>query len=99
MVPVRKPFWMPKLPMFCRWIRELVPVMKALLCGVVWCAQLTLPVSDRVEVRNGRTGRLEITLPPTALEVALLACERRVLTLVPGVVPAAAHRGAGRARP
>ena len=85
-VPVRKPFWMPKLPMLCRWIRELVPVMKALLCGVVWWPQLKVPVS--VGSRFGMAGPpAEITLAPTALEVALLA-RAVALTLVPGVVPA-----------
>ena len=85
-VPVRKPFWIPKLPRLCRWISELVPVRKALLCGVVWCPQLKVPVS-----RGSSTGMLgppaEITLAPTALELALLA-RAVALTFAPGVVPA-----------
>ena len=86
-VPVRKPFWMPKLPTFCSEIRDVVPVMNVLLCGVVWCAQLMPPVSTGSSV--GIDGPDDCsTLPPTAESVAELVCEADVL-VAPGTVPAA----------
>ena len=104
-VPVRKPFASPKLPMFCRWIRALVPVTKALLCGVVRCAQLKLLVSTGS--RLGMDGPDDCTaLPPTALELALLddavgalgAARRRARAAHRGAVGAGGHVGGDAAR-
>src|SRR5450759_2302032 len=84
-VPVRKPFWIPKLPMFCRWISEVVPVRKELLCGVVRWPQFKAPVS--AGSRLGMAGpEEERALAPTALAVALLV-SAPALTLLPAVVP------------
>src|SRR5665647_1659979 len=84
-VPVRKPFWIPKLPIFCRWTSEVVPVRKELLCGVVRWPQLKAPVS--AGSRLGMAGpEEEMALAPTALAVALLV-RAVALTLAPGVVP------------
>src|SRR5581483_10274178 len=84
-VPVRKPFWRPMFERSCRATRKLVPVMKALLCGVVWWAQLAPPVSTGS--RFGIAGPDDCsTLPPTADDVAALACVAEVW-LLPGVVP------------
>src|SRR5450756_458107 len=84
-VPVRKPFEIAKLPMFCRWISEVVPVRKELLCGVVRWPQLKAPVS--AGSRLGMAGpEEERALAPTALAVALLV-SAPALTLLPAVVP------------
>ena len=59
--------------------------MNALLCGVVAWPQFKVPVS--AGSRLGMLGPEDCrTLPPTADEVAVLACEE-AFWLVPGVVP------------
>src|ERR1022692_4945098 len=84
-VPVRKDCWIPKLPTFWDWISSLVPVVKALLCGVVKWPQLKAPVS--AGSRLGMAGPEEVmALAPTALEEALLEIAPALL-LVPAVVP------------
>ena len=70
-VPVRKLCWIAKFPMFWRWMSSLVPVVNALLCGVVKCPKLKAPVT--IGSRLGIDGpEEEIALAPTALEEALL---------------------------
>src|SRR5437763_16825051 len=65
-VPVRKPFEMPKFPRFCRWIKALRPVRNALVCGVVTCPQFSVPVS--AGSKRGMAGPDdEIALAPTAV--------------------------------
>src|ERR1017187_5739736 len=84
-VPVRKLCWMPKFPMFWRWMSSLVPVVNALLCGVVKWPKLKAPVT--IGSRLGIAGpEEEIALAPTALEVALLEIAP-ALTFVPAMVP------------
>src|SRR5450759_1128154 len=70
-VPVRKLCWTATFPTPWRWTSSLVPVVKALLCGVVKWPRLKLPVI--IGSRVGMAGPPEeITAAPTALEVALL---------------------------
>src|ERR1035441_8455721 len=84
-VPVRKDCWIPKLPMSWFWMSELVPVRKALVCGVVKWPQLKPPVS--IGSRLGIAGpEEESALAPTALDEALLEVAPALL-LVPAVVP------------
>src|ERR1035441_6507491 len=84
-VPVRKACWIPKLPTFWVWMSSLVPVVKALLCGVVKWPQLKPPVS--AGSRLGMAGPEEvIALAPTALEEALLEIAPALL-FAPAVVP------------
>src|ERR1035441_2121298 len=84
-VPVRKACWIPKLPTSWVWMSELVPVRKALVCGVVKWPQLKAPVS--MGSRLGINGpEEESALAPTALEEALLEMAPALL-LVPAVVP------------
>src|ERR1017187_9338555 len=84
-VPVRKACWIPKLPTFWVWMSSLVPVVKALLCGVVKWPQLKAPVS--IGSRLGMAGPEEvIALAPTALEEALLEIAPALL-FAPAVVP------------
>src|SRR3954470_1541420 len=78
---------MPKADRSWLWMRAVVPVVTVLLCGVVWCAQLALPV--RMGSRFGIAGPDDCrTLPPTADSVAVLAWEA-AFWLFPGVVPEA----------
>src|ERR1039458_5207343 len=84
-VPVRKDCWIPKLPTSCVWMSELVPVRKALVCGVVKWPQLKPPVN--IGSRLGIAGpEEERALAPTALEEALLEIAPALL-FVPAVVP------------
>src|ERR1035441_2293802 len=74
-VPVRKDCWIPKLPMSWFWMSELVPVRKALVCGVVKWPQLKPPVN--IGSRLGIAGpEEESALAPTALDEALLEIAR-----------------------
>src|ERR1035437_9612505 len=84
-VPVRKDCWIPKLPTFWVWMSSLVPVRKALLCGVVKWPQFKLPES--IGSRLGIAGPEEVmALAPTALEEALLEIAPALL-FAPAVVP------------
>src|ERR1022692_3770600 len=84
-VPVRKACWMPKLPTSWVWMSELVPVRKALVCGVVKWPQLKPPVS--MGSRLGMAGpEEESAVAPTALEEALEEIAPALL-LAPAVVP------------
>ena len=68
-VPVRKDCWIPKLPTSCVWMSELVPVRKALVCGVVKWPQLKPPVSiGTAFVDRGRC-------LPWAMQTPCIVCE------------------------
>src|SRR5262249_53470517 len=82
-VPVRKLCCTPKFERCCRWIRALLPVTKALDCGVVRWAQLRLLTT--AGSRLGMPGPEDCsTVLPTAEAVAELACDA-AFWLVPGV--------------
>src|SRR5579871_770745 len=84
-VPVRKLCCTPKLEVDRRCTSSLLPVTNALLCGVVWCAQLRLLTT--AGSRLGIDGPEDCsTLLPTAEAVAELAWEA-AFWFVPGVVP------------
>src|ERR1035441_2082025 len=84
-VPVRNDCWIAKLAIFCCWMSSLLPVLNALLCGVVKWPQLRPLVNNGS--RLGIAGpEEEIAAEPTALAVALLE-SAPALTLVPAVVP------------
>src|SRR5689334_2787098 len=69
----------------CDCTRKFVPVVTALLCGEVRCAQLSPPISTGS--RFGMLGPDDCnTLAPTADDVPELATEA-AFWLVPGVVP------------
>ena len=85
-VPVRNPFETAKLSIACRCTSSLVPVVNALLCGVVRWPRLK-PV-----VKTGSSDGIAVpdevnALAPTAEEEALLDAAE-TLSVVPGVVPA-----------